>query len=297
MVGASEILDTVINNLPQLLKELNTTTGWVSQEAKWSRKDKLIHLKFPSVRRLEEELMNKNRKLTPVEGNSFPEGLLHKKIFRMKKLMYTNDPPVPVSRTHSGEKPFTCEECSESFSETDELKTHLRTHSGEKPLTCKECSKSFSESGELKTHLRTHSGEKPFACKECSTSFSESGELKSHLRTHSGENPVTRSENPGRMIENKIVKKKFSFHQEPTRKVLVNLDPIVVKNYTPSVIPTKRQSKRSGKVLGSYKPRYLAGYGDSMKNGGTLVYITTSLPFQLIKWPDQILRFLVSGCR
>jgi len=55
-------------------------------------------------------------------------------------------------RRHSGERPFKCTYCPQSFMRSSTLKIHLRRHTGERPYECLECGKKFSESGNLKTH-------------------------------------------------------------------------------------------------------------------------------------------------
>jgi KRAB domain-containing zinc finger protein len=94
--------------------------------------------------------------------------------------------------SHTGEKAYLCEICSQSFSHPTYLKYHQGQHAelNFETFKCKDCGKTFANPTNLRLHTKTvHLKEFRFSCEVCGMGFTHMSHKRIHMRGHTGERP------------------------------------------------------------------------------------------------------------
>ncbi len=113
-------------------------------------------------------------------------------------------------KVHGDNKPYHCQECSESFTLLAELKDHFKKEHPENHslrciecfkvctsmenleehklhdhrFECESCGKIFARLAYLQVHVRVHNGESKFNCRFCSDGFNSAYSYRQHMKNH-----------------------------------------------------------------------------------------------------------------
>ncbi|XP_076437478.1 uncharacterized protein LOC143276715 [Babylonia areolata] len=115
-----------------------------------------------------------------------------------------------IRAAHLGKRPHVCDVCQKAFTERSNLRDHKLIHLGVKPHKCATCGKAFTQSSSLRTHMRIHTGHRPWVCQYCGKDFSDQSSFNRHQRIHTGEKPFRCEHCPCAFARSEQLKKHLS---------------------------------------------------------------------------------------
>jgi len=147
--------------------------------------------------------------------------------------------------------------CDKEFNRADKLKAHIITHSGVRPYECEDCGKTFSRRPHLKEHKRGHLADYKFKCDTCGKGFWRPKTFKDHkcqpLKPGQTRIYVYRQRNrrkvgrpKKRMItvtKDTLTKVENNARKRRSRTVVNDSDNIVQESQNENVPPVKHESK------------------------------------------------------